>query len=285
MKRQWLLLIVVLALAGCASLGARQWVSRGFDSACPASPNFAAAAGANTLSLDSLDWSPFGASEHGWRLYAPKIAHEIGTLCAPETTAFAARLARWQAEHGLPAEGWITPAAFAVMKDGWQAQRPFLALRARGVCPDPPDEAALAIAAPEESFGGKTIQIRRDALRAYERMRAAALRDLPASTPDSQRLGVFSAYRSPAYDDARCLRDQNCQGVVRAQCSAHRTGLALDLAVGAAPGYTVDASDGPNRLFQSQTSAYRWLLANARRFGFVNYPFEPWHWEWVGDEQ
>ncbi len=32
-----------------------------------------------------------------------------------------------------------------------------------------------------------------------------------------------------------------------------------------------------------QTPAYRWLLANARRFGFVNYVFEPWHWEWTGE--
>ena len=29
--------------------------------------------------------------------------------------------------------------------------------------------------------------------------------------------------------------------------------------------------------------AYRWLVANADRFGFVNYPFEPWHWEWTGE--
>ena len=25
------------------------------------------------------------------------------------------------------------------------------------------------------------------------------------------------------------------------------------------------------------------LVKNAARFGFVNYVFEPWHWEWVGD--
>jgi hypothetical protein len=24
------------------------------------------------------------------------------------------------------------------------------------------------------------------------------------------------------------------------------------------------------------------MVANAARFGFVNYPFEPWHWEWTG---
>ena len=28
--------------------------------------------------------------------------------------------------------------------------------------------------------------------------------------------------------------------------------------------------------------AYRWLVRYAARFGFVNYAFEPWHWEWVG---
>jgi LAS superfamily LD-carboxypeptidase LdcB len=33
----------------------------------------------------------------------------------------------------------------------------------------------------------------------------------------------------------------------------------------------------------SGTPAYRWLVANAGRFGFVNYVFEPWHWEWTGE--
>jgi LAS superfamily LD-carboxypeptidase LdcB len=29
--------------------------------------------------------------------------------------------------------------------------------------------------------------------------------------------------------------------------------------------------------------AFRWLVANAYRHGFVNYAFEPWHWEWTGE--
>ena len=45
---------------------------------------------------------------------------------------------------------------------------------------------------------------------------------------------------------------------------------------------TPESSADPNRLFQSRSAAYRWLVANAARFGFVNYPFEPWHWEWTG---
>jgi LAS superfamily LD-carboxypeptidase LdcB len=45
----------------------------------------------------------------------------------------------------------------------------------------------------------------------------------------------------------------------------------------------VDNSSDANRLYQTQTPAYRWLVRNARRFGFVNYVFEPWHWEWTGE--
>ncbi len=94
---------------------------------------------------------------------------------------------------------------------------------------------------------------------------------------------IFSGFRSPQDDEARCAAEGNCQGIVRARCSAHRTGLALDLALEPAPGRRVDDAADDNRLFMSRTAAYRWLVANAGRFGFVNYIFEPWHWEWTGE--
>ena len=94
---------------------------------------------------------------------------------------------------------------------------------------------------------------------------------------------VFSAFRSPARDAARCEVDRNCQGLVRAACSAHRTGLALDLVLDTAPGLAVDSSADANRLAMARGFAYRWLLAHAGGFGFVNYAFEPWHWEWTGE--
>jgi LAS superfamily LD-carboxypeptidase LdcB len=53
--------------------------------------------------------------------------------------------------------------------------------------------------------------------------------------------------------------------------------------VGQAPGFGPDSSADPNRLAMTHGAAYRWLLANAGRFGFLNYPFEPWHWEWTGE--
>jgi LAS superfamily LD-carboxypeptidase LdcB len=57
----------------------------------------------------------------------------------------------------------------------------------------------------------------------------------------------------------------------------------VDLVLGAAPGYAIDSSADVNRLYQTRTLAYRWLVENAGRYGFVNYPFEPWHWEWTGE--
>ena len=111
-------------------------------------------------------------------------------------------------------------------------------------------------------------------------MVAAARRDLSTQALAPDRLSVFSGFRSPAYDADRCAREGNCDGVGRATCSAHRTGLAVDLMLGAAPGHEVDSSQDANRLWQTRTPAYRWLVDHGERYGFVNYAFEPWHWEW-----
>jgi LAS superfamily LD-carboxypeptidase LdcB len=114
-------------------------------------------------------------------------------------------------------------------------------------------------------------------------MLAAARAEAPGVKSDPRLMTLFSAYRSPEADAARCAVDQNCQGVVRATCSAHRTGLAVDLYLGAAPGRLPDSSDDANRLYISRGVAYRWMVVNAGRFGFAPYPFEPWHWEWTGE--
>jgi LAS superfamily LD-carboxypeptidase LdcB len=292
---------VLLALTGCTSDTA---VQRAEPSAAPpvspvARPAFLAkpktvdctqpaayaeAAKSNSHSIYALTWSPFGRSEKGWAVYAPAISHELKTQCAADTAGFAASLADWQGRHGVSASGTMDAATFEAMKSSWQNRRPFVALRGEGVCPDSPSEAKLATARAEESYGGKRIELRARALDAYRRMVAAARTALPELKDSRELLTIFSAHRSPEYDAARCERDGNCQGIVRAACSAHRTGLAMDIDVGAAPGFSVDSSADPNRLFQAQGAAYRWLLANAPRFGFINYAFEPWHWEWTGEQ-
>ena len=245
-------------------------------------PAFDQAAMANAASLDALAWQPFHRDETGWRTYAPRIASEIGAACPPDSSGFAAALAAWQAGHALPASGRLDAPTFDKMNVGWELARPFVRLSRNGVCPDPPAETALAWARPEEGYERKPIQLRADALAAYRRLAAAARAASPAIAADPRLLTIFSGYRSPEADAARCAREQNCGNVTRALCSAHRTGLAMDLYLGAAPGFPPESSDDVNRRFQSQTPVYAWLVAHGAEYGFVNYPFEPWHWEWVG---
>ena len=237
-----------------------------------------AAAALNAASLESLEWTPMRRPERGWAVYATRIATEIGTRCAADTPGFARAFAEWQRRHGLAPTGIVEPASFAVMNTKWTLARPFVIQTHNGLCPSPPPADRLATAAASESYGGKTILLRADALAAYRRMVAAARKS--GAAQDWAWFVIFSGFRDPAADEARCLIDGNCQGVVRATCSAHRTGLAIDLHVGAAPGFGPDSSDDVNRRAMVKTLAYRWLVTNAARFGFVNYVFEPWHWEW-----
>ena len=257
------------------------WPSGAPECAGPA--QFERAAATNGASSRGLAWAPYGREEVGWAVYAPKIAAEIGVRCAAHDPAFAAALARWQAAQGLPADGVLSSRVFEAMKNRWHEVRPYVKLRGQGVCPEPPPEYTLAHATLNEGFRGKEVILRPGALAAYRRMVAAARVEDPAIAANPELLTIFSAFRSPEYDAERCAREGNCNGITRAQCSVHRTGMAVDIVVGAAPGHTVDSSADANRLHMTRSPAYLWLVGNAHRFGFVNYVFEPWHWEWTGE--
>jgi zinc D-Ala-D-Ala carboxypeptidase len=251
---------------------------------CATSPRPAevAAARRNAASLYTLPVNLFGRPETGWALYAPKVETTVGAADPPDRPGFARALARWRRRSGKRTDGVLDAPTLQAMKRLWQAERPFLAFRGSGACPDPPPPDALAAVEPEESYGGRPLLARTGALTAYRRMIEQARLAEPFLAARPELLQIFSAYRSPERDAARCAQEHNCQGVVRAGCSAHRTGLALDLVLEAAPGYAVDSSADVNRLAMARGLAYRWLLANAPRYGFVNYAFEPWHWEWTG---
>ena len=269
-----------LGLVGCSSVD-QPGPFRLAGEVCHA-PAFSAAAAYNRAAETNLVFSPFGRAEAGWALYGPQVAETVHTLCAPESETFAKAVARWQSAHGLTPHGALTAETFQTLKGAWQERRPFVMLRVKGICPAGADEASLVTLSPNETLGGKPVRLRPEALTALRRMIGAARRDVPEVAADPDLLTAFSGYRSPAADAARCKVEHNCQGVVRAECSAHRTGLAVDLDVGAAPGFAADGSGDANRLYQSRTATYRWLVRNAARFGFVNYAFEPWHWEWTG---
>jgi D-alanyl-D-alanine carboxypeptidase len=245
---------------------------------CQEGPSPAAAA--NALSLRTLVWAPYNRTETGWEIYAPQIAAEINATCGPETPGFAASMVAWQGANGLPATGRLDPAVYAVMNTRWLLARPFV-IESRSGCPQAAALDSLVALEPQEIYG-KPERLERGALSAYRRMIADARAQIPALAANKRMLTVFSGYREPDADAARCALEQDCQGVTRTICSAHRTGRAIDLMVGHAPGQRPDSSNDANRLAQTRTPAYLWLVSNAKHYGFVNYTFEPWHWEWTG---
>ncbi|MEO7026604.1 MAG: D-alanyl-D-alanine carboxypeptidase family protein [Caulobacteraceae bacterium] len=250
---------------------------------CRAPAVFSAPAARNAASLSTAAWAVFGRPEMGWETYAPLAAREIGSNCRPTTEGFAAALAVWQGANGAPTNGVMDEATLKALDLVWLRRRPFVAASAHGACPPPPAPERLSAARSDEGYQGKAIQLRAGALAAWRRMVAAARTEEPAIAADPRLLTIFSGYRDPGADAARCAVELNCGTSARAFCSAHRTGLAMDLYLGAAPGFPPESSADANRLFQSRSAAYRWLVGNAARFGFVNYPFEPWHWEWTGE--
>ena len=238
---------------------------------------------ANAVSLYSLEWSPFGAAEIGWGTYLPLLQKELGTDCAPGTSDFAAALASFQARYALPATGAFDQATFEVLKGVLQERRPFVMARVRDECPDPPPLRELGyLEAPEEHADRLTRLLRRDVLDAYRRMVAAARAEVPEVRNDPELLQIFSGFRDPEADAARCAAERNCDGLRRAVCSPHRTGTAVDLYVGQLLGMGVDSTNPASRQHMTRGATYRWLVRNAGRFGFVPYVYEPWHWEWVG---
>ncbi len=294
--RRLLVIVLLLGLAACAGRpryglepgrGAAYPpdLPRGWTGACDQPAAARQAARLNGGSIDTLPVAPFGHAETGWRAYAPLTAYEVGTRCPPDSAGFAEALARWKAARGLAYDGAVDDRTLGVLKGAWQERRPFLMARVRKEpCPEPPAAGALEQIRPDESHYGKPILVRADALAAYRRMAAAARRDLPELAQDPLLLTIFSGFRSPEYDQSQCLAQGGCNGVARAgACSAHRTGGAVDIVLGNAPGARVDTASDANRLYLAKTRLYQWLVVNAARFGFVNYPYEPWHWEWVGE--
>ncbi len=248
-------------------------------------PGFDDAARINRQSLSALAWRPFHRAETGWETYAPRIGQEIGSACDAGTPGFAAAFARWQLAHRLQPNGQMDETSFSLMNYRWEMARPFVRVSAAGICPAAPAPADLAWALPQDGYLGKMVQLRPAALDAYRRMVADARADLPGLAADHRLLTIVSGYRDPATDTDHCGRDGNCDNIGRATCSAHRTGLAVDLYLSAAPGHGPTSSDDANRLFQSRSAAYAWMIVHAGAYGFVNYPFEPWHWEWIGASQ
>lgn len=277
---------VLLALSAVAVLGfgaPAKAQERGPEVCDAGEVEWAGPTMSNAISFHSLEWTPFGAAEWGWEIYLPLIQKELGTNCAPSSPRFAQALASFQAANALPVTGWFDAETFQVFKGLWQGRRPFIMARVREEpCPPPPPLYQLGYLVESEEHADRlTRLLRRDVLDAYRQMVAAARAEVPEVAANPELLQIFSAFRDPEADAARCAAQGNCDGLRRAVCSPHRTGTAVDLYVGQGYGMGVDNTSAASRLQMTRGATYRWLVTNAGRFGFVPYVYEPWHWEWV----
>lgn len=249
------------------------------------SASFESAATANVRLQSNLAWTFGSRPQRGWQIYEPLIAHLIGSSGEPWSRIFATRLAQWQGESGLLANGVLDDKTLLKIISTLQSKR--ILDRAY-----PTDDQLVTISASDCYYPERPEELRRverETYAAYKRMVAAAVADrslrLDASggqlAANEKFLKIVSAFRSREYQDQ--LRKQSPQSgrAGLAVNSPHFTGRALDLYVGGEPVSTKDK----NRALQTQTIVYRWLVQNAARFGFQPYFYEPWHWEYVGKRQ
>ena len=124
---------------------------------------------------------------------------------------------------------------------------------------------------------GKTVPLHRLAAAALSALvseaRAAGLAEpllLPTSgyRPGARQKQLFDA-AVKRYGSANAAK----KWVAPPGGSAHQSGRAIDLYLGG-------RNDSANVATLRKLPAYKWLAANAERFGFYPYEREPWHWEY-----
>ena len=247
---------------------------------------FTAASVQNLTFKNELPWAFGGKQQRGWYLYTSLIGRLLDTETDAASHEFASALSRWQKGAGLSATGILDGETLYKMVSTWQGAR----MKDRGY-PSPEE----LVTAPTSDFWDPSRpdelrQVRRDAYDAYKRMVAAAAADPSLKlavtkagelAPEEKFLKIVSSFRSREYQEQLRKRSPDAGRAGLALNSPHFTGRALDIYVGGAD--PVDTKDA-NRALQVQTPIYRWLVRNAHKFGFRPYYYEPWHWEYVGEE-
>ena len=230
------------------------------------------AAKQNATLQNDLNWTFGKKQQRGWSIYVPLISRLIGTEAGTESTDFAAALSRWQRTNNLTPNGILGGETMYRMIQTWQAARLQNRTPAR-------DDQLITVPASEfydASRPDEQRRIERSTYAAYQRLLAAAA---TAGAAEGSHLKIISAHRSREYQDNLRRKDPQAGSAGLAINSPHFTGRALDLYVGGDPVDTKDA----NRSIQVRTRTYLWLVKNAEHFGFRPYPYEPWHWEYMGN--
>src|SRR5436853_4751416 len=237
---------------------------------------------ANLISSADLRWSFGGKSQRGWLIYAPLVSHMRRTSDAVGTNGFARAVGRWQEARALRKTGVIDSETWFSIIGALQSAR----VKDRSH----PSDNDLIEAPPSEIYDPERPaalrRVEKGAYAAYKRLLTGAMKDRSlglrvtragALDPSEKYLKIVSAFRTRDYQDQLRKASPHLGSAGLAVNSPHFTGRALDLYVGGEP---VNTSDS-NRLLQTRTSVYRWLVKNAGKFGFHPYFYEPWHWEHV----
>jgi D-alanyl-D-alanine carboxypeptidase len=170
----------------------------------------------------------------------------------------------WADSVTVGGERWAIPAL-------WRGRRIGLS--------DQPPPADLLPVPPELCAPRREPLLRAEAMFAFREMAAVA-------AGSGIELRVQSGYRSPSEQidliERRLAAGREFAEIIRGVAppgySEHMLGTTVDLALGG------DYANNP---------AYAWLVENAANFGFVEtyprdapdgFPWEPWHWRYVGEE-
>jgi len=243
---------------------------------------YARAAAQNATLRNFLSWDFGGKTQTGWNIYAPLIAHTIGTESSPDSNEFALAVSDWQSRAGLAETGILDRPTLETFTKYWQSRR----LGRFGLSSDDNLLSAPIVEFFDPTRSPDLLQLEQETYAAYKKMIAAAAKDLGHElkllpngelAPNEKFLRIVSGYRSQEYQDALRRREPSAGRGALAKHSPHSTGHAIDLYVGGEPVKTLDS----NRLIQVQTPVYQWLVKNAEKFGFYPYFYEPWHWEYV----
>jgi uncharacterized protein YcbK (DUF882 family) len=246
-----------------------------------------AAATQNSRLRYGLSWAFGGKSQHGWFLYEPLIEKTIGAppQAHAGTPEFARALLAWQSRFGLAPTATLDDKTLYKLVEYWQSRR-------LNSSEYPTTDKLLTAPITDFYDSARKVEltkVERQTYAAYKRMVAAAGRDKTLGlkltptgelAPEEKFLKIVSSFRSREYQNQLRRQSPNSGRAGLATNSPHFTGRALDVYVGGEPVTTKDF----NRAAQVQTPVYKWLVANAERFGFYPYYYEPWHWEYVGEQ-
>ncbi|MFY9610051.1 MAG: D-alanyl-D-alanine carboxypeptidase family protein [Blastocatellia bacterium] len=291
---RWVGAIIVLAGSAAGGFTAQRPLATSADNPSPGIGSFAspttlsipAAIESNKTGSTELKWVFGGKAQRGWAIYLPLILEAVGARKDMESAEFAEAVAHWQTVRGLRATGVVDLETWSEMIRELQSRR----IKQRN---SPPSEGLVVVPASEfydDERPAELRQVERNAYAAYKRLVAGAAKDrslglrVTASgefDPAEKYLKIISGFRSREHQDRLRQAAPRAGRAGLAVNSPHFTGRALDLYVGGEP---VSSADD-NRLAQTRTPVYRWLVKNAGKFGFRPYFYEPWHWEYVPGPQ